>query len=77
MAQEDGGSSSAGAEERQGACGPEGGDQVPKEPGRGAGENHPLTGRRYRAAKHGERKFRLQLSLHTLRNELICNKSQI
>lgn len=54
MAQEDGGSTSAGAEERQGAGGPERRDQVPEEPGGGAGANHPLAGGRERAAQHGE-----------------------
>lgn len=56
MAQEDGRSSSAGAEERQGAGGPEGGDQVPEEPGGRTRAKHLLARRRYGSAKHGERK---------------------
>ena len=59
MAQKDGGCPSAGAEERQGAGGAEGGDQVPEDAGGGAGAKHPLAGGGRCSATQGETTFLL------------------
>ena len=56
MAQEDGGGSPTGAEEGQGAGGPEGGDQIPEETRGRARPNDLLTGGGHCAAKQCERK---------------------